>query len=156
MLHTLRPSPHSRKRRRRVGRGISAGGGKTAGRGTKGQHARTGKGRRFGFEGGQTPLLRRQPKLGGFRNPRRTVFAVLNVERLEEALEAGAYDVWALRSRRLVGGRHPVKILGKGALTKKLMLTVHAASKGARIAVEQAGGKITILKSTAKNLKAHT
>lgn len=156
MLHTLRPSPHSRKRRRRIGRGISAGGGKTAGRGTKGQHARTGKGRRFGFEGGQTPLLRRQPKLGGFRNPRRTVFAVLNVERLEEALEAGAYDVWALRSRRLVRGCHPVKILGKGVLTKKLTLTVHAASKRARIAVEQAGGKITILKNTVKNLKANT
>ncbi|MBI4129255.1 50S ribosomal protein L15 [Candidatus Peregrinibacteria bacterium] len=146
MLHTLRPSPGSRRKPRRVGRGISAGGGKTAGRGTKGQHARTGKGRRFGFEGGQTPLLRRQPKLGGFRNPRRRVYQVLDVRRLEQKLEAGSYDLEALRGHKLVQGDHPVKLLGKGELTKKLILTVHAASKGARRAVENAGGELTIIK----------
>lgn len=145
MLHTLSPSPGARTRPKRVGRGISAGGGKTAGRGTKGQHARTGKGRRFGFEGGQTPLLRRQPKLGGFRNPRHMVFEVLNLERLEQALEAGSYDLAALRSRRLIHGHRPVKLLRRGKLTKKLTLTVHAASKSARTAVEKAGGKVTII-----------
>lgn len=152
MLHALSPSPGARTRPKRVGRGISAGGGKTAGRGTKGQHARTGKGRRFGFEGGQTPLLRRQPKLGGFRNPRRTVFAVLNLERLERILEAGSYDCEALRRRGLIRGHHPVKLLGKGALTKKIVLTVHAASKSARTAVEKAGGKVEIVKKDLKHI----
>lgn len=146
MLHTLRPSPFARRRPKRIGRGISAGGGKTAGRGTKGQHARTGKGRRFGFEGGQTPLLRRQPKLGGFRNPRRIVYQVLNLQDVESKLEAGSYDLDALRTCALVRGNRPVKLLGKGALTKKLALTVHAASKNARTAVEKAGGNVTIIK----------
>lgn len=154
MLHTLRPSPHARRRSRRRGRGISAGKGKTAGRGTKGQHARTGKGRRFGFEGGQTPLLRRQPKLGGFRNPRRQEYAVLHLARVEHVLEAGTYDLDALRAAKLIRGSGRVKLLGKGNLTKKFTLTVHAASKGARTAVEGAGGTITIL--TAKNLPPHT
>lgn len=155
MLHMLRPSPHTRKRPKRVGRGISAGGGKTAGRGTKGQHARTGKGRRFGFEGGQTPLLRRQPKLGGFRNPRRIVYQVLNLQNLEQKLEAGAsYDLDALRTHGLVHGNRPVKLLGKGALTKKLTLTVHAASKSARSAVEKVGGRIDLIKR--QNLKPNT
>lgn len=154
MLHMFRPSPYTRKRPKRVGRGISAGGGKTAGRGTKGQHARTGKGRRFGFEGGQTPLLRRQPKLGGFRNPRRIVYQALNLQSLEQSLEAGSYDLDALRAHKLIRGHHPVKILGKGELTKKLTLTVHAASKSARAAVEKVGGKIDILKK--KNLKLKT
>lgn len=135
MLHTLSPSPGARTRPKRVGRGISAGGGKTAGRGTKGQHARTGKGRRFGFEGGQTPLLRRQPKLGGFRNPRRIVYQVFNLEQVEKKLG------------RLIHGHRPVKLLGKGTLTKKLTFTVHAASKRARAAVEKAGGKVTIIGS---------
>ena len=146
MLHLLRPSPHTRKRPKRVGRGISAGGGKTAGRGTKGQHARTGKGRRFGFEGGQTPLLRRQPKLGGFRNPRRIVYQVFNLQSAERRLEAGSYDLDALRSHGLVHGKRPVKLLGKGQLTKKLTLTVHAVSKGARAAVEKVGGRIDLVK----------
>lgn len=144
MLHMLRPSSHTRKSPKRVGRGISAGGGKTAGRGTKGQHARTGKGRRFGFEGGQTPLLRRQPKLGGFRNPRRIVYQVLHLKSVRQ-LEAGSYDIDALRLQKLVRGPRPVKLLGKGTLTKKLALSVHAASSGARAAVETAGGTVTIL-----------
>lgn len=142
MLHTLHPSPFTRRRPKRVGRGISAGGGKTAGRGTKGQHARTGKGRRFGFEGGQTPLLRRQPKLGGFRNPRRIAFQILHLRDLEQKLEGGSYDLQALHDRHLIRGKHPVKLLGRGTITKKFSLTIHAASKKARTAVEKAGGKI--------------
>ncbi|OGJ58249.1 50S ribosomal protein L15 [Candidatus Peribacteria bacterium RIFCSPLOWO2_12_FULL_55_15] len=154
MLHTLRPSPGARQRRKRVGRGISAGGGKTAGRGTKGQHARAGKGRRFGFEGGQTPLLRRQPKLGGFRNPHRIVYQVLNLERIEQRLEAGSYNLETLRSHKLIHGTHPVKLLGKGTLTKKLTLTVHSASKSARRAVEKVGGRIDLIKR--QNLTPNT
>lgn len=73
------------------------------------------------------------------------VFEVLNLERLEQALEAGSYDLAALRSRRLIHGHRPVKLLRRGKLTKKLTLTVHAASKSARTAVEKAGGKVTII-----------
>ncbi len=145
MLHTLSPAPGSTRRRKRVGRGGSAGGGTTAGRGTKGQHARTGKGQRQGFEGGQTPLLRRQPKLGGFRNPSRRPYEVLNLATLEAALEPGAYDVNALRERGLIRTGRPVKLLAKGALSKKISLSVHAASKSARAAVEAAGGTVTFL-----------
>lgn len=149
MLHTLRPSPGARRKKKRIARGISAGGGKTAGRGTKGQHARTGKGRRFGFEGGQTPLLRRQPKLGGFKNPCHIVYQVLHLQRLEQKLEAGSYNLDALRLQKLVRGPRPVKLLGKGKnCTKKFTLSVHTASKGARAAVEKAGGRIEIIKKT--------
>lgn len=145
MLHALRPSPGSTRLRKRVGRGISAGGGKTAGRGTKGQHARTGKGRRYGFEGGQTPLLRRQPKLGGFRHPRRVRYEVVNIGVLEE-LPEGSYDASALADHRLVHRDRPVKVLGKGSITKKFALSVHAVSKGAKQAIEKAGGTINIVK----------
>jgi large subunit ribosomal protein L15 len=144
MLHLLKPAPGSRHRRKRVGRGSSAGGGTTAGRGTKGQQARAGKGKRYGFEGGQTPLLQRQPKLGGFRNPKRIDYEILNIETLEEKLEPGPYDATALRACGLLVTRRPVKVLGRGSLTKKLELTVHAASKSAKVAVEKAGGRVTI------------
>lgn len=117
----------------------------TAGRGMKGQQSRTGKGRRFGFEGGQTPLFRRQPKLGGFRSPRRQEFEVITLSTLER-LEAGDYDVSALKAARIVRTNKPVKLLARGTLSKKLALTVHAASPGARAAVEKAGGSVTISK----------
>ncbi len=144
MLHTLSPAPGSRTSRKRVARGSSAGGGTTAGRGVKGQQSRTGKGRRFGFEGGQTPLVRRQPKLGGFKPPRRRSYEVVTLAALERVLAPGAYDVAALRQARLVRTAQPVKLLARGSLTKKLSLTVHAASKQARAAVEKAGGTVTI------------
>ncbi len=144
MLFTLKPAPGSKRPRKRVARGSSAGGGTTAGRGTKGQHARTGKGYRLGFEGGQTPLLRRQPKLGGFRNPSRIEYEVVNLDSLEEKLEAGSYDVAALRAARLVRSKKPVKLLGRGAVKKKFSLTVHAASPTAKAAIEKAGGSVQI------------
>lgn len=147
LLHHLKPNPGSRPRRKRVARGSSAGGGVTAGRGTKGQQSRTGKGRKHGFEGGQVPLLTRQPKMGGFRSPRRVAFEPLNLDTLETALEAGAYDPAALRARRILRTARPVKLLGRGALTKKFALSVHAASGAAAAAVEKAGGTITILKA---------
>lgn len=145
MLHTLRPAPGSVRKRKRVARGNAAGGGTTAGRGTKGQQARAGKGRRFGFEGGQTPLLRRQPKLGGFTPPRKQDYEIVTLEALEARLDAGSYDLAALRAVRLVRSSRPVKILATGTVTKKLEVSVHAASKAAKEAIEKAGGKVTIL-----------
>jgi len=144
MLHTLKPAPGSRKARKRVARGTSGKGGLTAGRGTKGQQSRSGKGRRFGFEGGQTPLLRRQPKLGGFRNPRRKEYEVLTLKVLEEKLVAGSYDIAALRSAKLVRTKKPVKLLATGSVKKKFTLTVNAASKAASEAITKAGGSVQI------------
>ncbi len=145
MLHTLRPNPGSRPSRKRVARGNSGKGGTTAGRGTKGQQSRVGKGRRFGFEGGQVPLIRRQPKMGGFTHPRRVDFEPLNLDTLEEALEAGTYDIAALREKRLLRTRNPVKLLSRGTVSKKFALSVHAASASAKTAIEKAGGSITII-----------
>ncbi len=147
MLHTLRPNRGSRPRPKRVARGNSAGGGTTGGRGTKGQQSRTGKGRKFGFEGGQVPLIVRQPKLGGFTHPRRREFEPLNLDTLEEKLEAGSYDPAALRMKRILRTAKPVKLLSRGAVTKKFALAVHATSVSAKAAVEKAGGTITIIES---------
>lgn len=145
MLHALKPNYGSTKKRHRVARGNGAGSGTTAGRGGKGQKGRTGKGRRLGFEGGQTPLIRRQPKLGGFVHPRRVNMEPLNLDTLEKTLKPGAYDIAALKSLRVISGRAPVKLLGRGTITKKLSLTVNAASKSAKAAVEKAGGSVTIV-----------
>jgi large subunit ribosomal protein L15 len=146
MLHTLRPSSGSRPSKKRIARGNSGAGGTTAGRGTKGQHSRTGKGRRAGFEGGQVPLLRRQPKLGGFKRTNRIEYQVLNIGTLEEVLDAGTYSLTDLRDRRLVRGSGRVKILGEGTLSKKLEIEAHAASKSAKEAITKAGGAIRIVK----------
>lgn len=145
MLHTLKAAPGSRKARKRVGRGSASGTGTTAGRGTKGQQARTGKGRKFGFEGGQTPLIRRQPKLGGFTNPNGTQYEVVNVSDLEKKLDAGTYTVDALKKAKLVRTSKPVKLLSRGEVKKTFTLEVHAASKAAVAAIEKAGGKVTVL-----------
>ena len=145
MLHNLRPASGSTQKRKRVARGSAAGGGTTAGRGGKGQHSRTGKGKRFGFEGGQMPLLRRQPKLGGFKRPRRVTFEPLNLDILEKRLEAGTYVLADLRAKRIVRTTNPVKLLGQGKVTKKFTIEVHAASKSAKKAIEQAGGGLKIL-----------
>ncbi|MSR87007.1 50S ribosomal protein L15 [Candidatus Peribacteria bacterium] len=145
MLHTLKPNPGSRRTRKKVARGNSGGGGTTAGRGTKGQHARSGKGYRFGFEGGQVPLIRRQPKLGGFTHPRRKDFEPLNLDVLEEELDAGSYDPAALRMKRILRTGNRVKLLSRGTVTKKFVLSVHAASAKAKEAVEKAGGSVTFI-----------
>ena len=145
MLHTLKPNPGSRRTRKKVARGNSGGGGTTAGRGTKGQHARTGKGYRFGFEGGQVPLIRRQPKMGGFTHPRRVDFEPVNVDTLEAKLDAGSYDPAALRAKKILRTGSPVKLLSRGTVTKKFALSVHAASASAKAAVEKAGGTVTII-----------
>ncbi len=141
----LRPAHGSTHKRKRVARGSSAGGGTTAGRGTKGQQARAGKGRKFGFEGGQVPLIIRQPKLPGFKRPMHRTFEVINIEALEAKLPAGAYDAASLRQHGLRTTRQPVKILGQGSVTKKFDLTVHAVSKSARLALTKAGGSVMIV-----------
>lgn len=145
-LHKLRASAGSRKRPKRIARGNSGKGGTTAGRGTKGQQSRVGKGRRFGFEGGQTPLIRRQPKLGGFTPPRQTKYQVLTVEMLEKVLPAGTYTTSDLRARGLVKKDGPVKLIGNTAPKKAFNLTVNAASKGAKDAVKKSGGEVVVKK----------
>jgi large subunit ribosomal protein L15 len=107
-----------------------------------------GKGRKFGFEGGQTPLIRRQPKMGGFTRPRRVHYEIINLDVLEEKLSAGSYDVAALRAARIVRTSRPVKLLKGTSLTKAFTLAVHAATSGAKEALKQAGGKLQIVKRT--------
>ena len=145
MLHTLKPAKGSRQNRKRVGRGNSSGSGTYSSRGMKGQHSRSGSTRRLGFEGGQTPLLRRQPKLGGFKNPKRVEYEAINLSDLETRLEEGSYTQSDLREKKLIRTKKPTKLLGRGALTKKITLEVHAASASAREAVDKAGGSVTIV-----------
>jgi len=145
MLHKLKPAKGSRPSRKRIARGDSGRGGSTAGRGVKGQDARSGPKRHPGFEGGQTPLVRRQPKLGGFNNPNRIEYEVVNVGVLENQLDAGTYDVADLRKARLARGKRPIKLLSQGDVKKKFNLSVHAASSSAKSAIEKAGGSVTIL-----------
>jgi large subunit ribosomal protein L15 len=143
-LHHLHPAEGSRRDRKRVGRGKAAGQGKTAGRGTKGYLARHNP--KPGFEGGQMPLQRRVPKLKGFTNPNRVEFAVVNVEALGAAFEAGAeVTPEALRERRIVRTGLPVKVLGRGDLDRALTVHAHAVSASARAKIEQAGGSVSIL-----------
>lgn len=146
MLHTLKPATGSRPQSKRIARGNSGKGGTTAGRGTKGQQARTGKGHNFGFEGGQTPLIRRQPKLGGFTPPRKITYEAVNIAILQERLEPGAYVLADLIDRKLVRRNSKVKILGEGTLTKKITLEAHAVSKSAKKAIMDAGGSVTIVR----------
>jgi large subunit ribosomal protein L15 len=150
-LNELAPSPGSTKNRMRVGRGPGSGKGKTAGRGVKGQKARSGVAVN-GFEGGQMPLHMRMPKRG-FKNPDRLKFAEVNLWRIEQAIAAGKLDPKKpIDAAVLVAAgvvRRPwdgVKLLGTGELKSKLNITVYAATASARTAVEGAGGKLTATK----------
>lgn len=145
-LHTLKPAPGSRKGRKRVGRGQAAGGGKTAGRGQKGQNSRSGSQRKYGFEGGQMPLFRRVPKLGGFTPRRRVVYSVVNVSDLERFETGQVIDPPALAESGLIKKeRDLVKILGDGEITKNLTVKAHAFTKSARGKIEEAGGKAEVI-----------
>ena len=143
-LKDLHPAPGSRKARKRVGRGPGSGYGKTAGRGENGQLSRAGGGKRAGFEGGQTPLARRLPKLPGFRNINRVEYEVVNVKTLEERYEAGdIVDRDSLIAKNLLKTYSgPVKVLGDGDLTKALTVKVDKVSKTAQAKIEAAGGKV--------------
>ena len=143
-LHDLKPAPGSRKRRQRVGRGTGSGRGKTSGRGQKGQNARS-EGFRLGFEGGQMPLSQRIPKLPGFKNPFKKIYAIVNLSKLSRFQDGARVDAESLLHAGLVKGGSEIKILGAGRLKRKLTVEVHAISNSAREAVEKAGGTVTVL-----------
>ncbi|MDT0574734.1 50S ribosomal protein L15 [Croceicoccus sp. F390] len=152
-LNDLRDNDGARKSRMRVGRGIGSGKGKTAGRGQKGQKSRSGVAVK-GFEGGQMPLHMRLPKRG-FNNPFGKDYAEVNLGMIQKFIDAGKLDASgtidhaALKAAGLArGGKHGVRLLGKGALTSKVSFKVAGASKGAREAVEKLGGSLEV--ATAK------
>jgi large subunit ribosomal protein L15 len=144
-LHELKPVPGSRKSRKRVGRGIAAGQGKTAGRGTKGQKARAGGGVRPGFEGGQNPLYRRLPKRG-FTNPNRKEYAVINVEDLNRFDEGTVVTPELLKEQGVVKNlKDGLKVLGDGDLKVKLTVKAHKFSRTAEEKIAAAGGATEVL-----------
>jgi large subunit ribosomal protein L15 len=150
-LHDLRPDKGSTKKRKRVGRGISAGQGKTAGRGTKGQGARSGGGKGPYFEGGQLPLVRRLPFKRGFTNPRKIHYTPVNVEdlaqiELEEEMAIDPDVMWALGWLRKP--TDPVVVLGEGEITVALTVKAHRFSETAKQKIEAAGGKVEIVPLT--------
>jgi large subunit ribosomal protein L15 len=153
-LNDLRDNPGATKSRTRVGRGIGSGKGKTGGRGVKGQKARAGVAVK-GFEGGQMPLHRRLPKRG-FYNPFSTDYAVVNLDRIQTAVDAGKLDASAVvNADALVASgvvrraKDGIKVLGSGELKAKLSFEVAAASKGAVAAIEKAGCSVTLLAAVA-------
>jgi len=141
-VHELRPPAGSTRPRRRVGRGIGGKGGKTAGRGTKGQGARDTI--PMGFEGGQLPLMQRIPKLRGFKNPFRVEYAPVNVGDLV-AVEGDTVDLAALVAAGLVRKGALVKVLGGGELTRAVRVEAHAFSKSAEAAITGAGGSTSVI-----------
>lgn len=144
-LHELKPAEGSRKVRNRVGRGIGSGNGKTAGKGHKGQNARSGGGVRLGFEGGQTPLFRRLPKRG-FTNINRKEFAIVNLDKLA-GFEAGTVVTPELLLETGVISKlnAGVKILGNGKLDVALTVKAHKFSSSAKEAIEAAGGSTEVI-----------
>ena len=145
-LHDMSPTPGSRKRRKRVGRGDSSGWGKSAGRGEKGQSSRTGSVSRPFFEGGQIPLFRRLPKRG-FKNADRIIYALINLNVLDANFEAGdVVDFDALRAKKLLAKSDTiVKILANGEITKALTVKAAKFSAAAAAKIQAAGGKIEIV-----------
>ena len=141
-VHDLKPAPGSTREKRRVGRGIGGKGGKTAGRGIKGQGARGSV--KPGFEGGQMPLSRRVPKLKGFRNPFRVEYAVVNLDTLEQ-FDGDVVSPDTLRAKGLVHKHGLVKVLGRGELTRTLQVSAHGFSKSAEDAITAAGGTVEVL-----------
>jgi large subunit ribosomal protein L15 len=178
-LHDLQPAEGSRKERIRVGRGIAAGKGKTAGRGTKGQKARAGGSIPPWFEGGQTPLHMRIPKLRGFKNRFRVEYEVVNVGAIDALVERGAFESaeapatkGAKRGDKAAGGQitvnqdilravglvrtlnKPLKILGAGELTVPLFVVADAFTASARTKIEAAGGVVNVLEMPTQPLAA--
>ena len=173
-LHDLRPADGSRKERTRVGRGIAAGKGKTAGRGTKGQKARAGGSIPPWFEGGQTPLHIRIPKLRGFRNRGKVIYEIVNVGDIDAAVQRGALETQAadvkgkskgsaqitvnqdiLRAVGLVRSLDkPLKILGAGELSAPLFVVADAFTASARSKIEGAGGTVSVLEVPTRPTKA--
>lgn len=148
-LNTLKPAAGSKQSRHRVGRGVGSGWGKTAGRGHKGQRARSGGYHKVGFEGGQMPLHRRLPKRG-FASPTRTHYAEVRLSELQ-AMKTADIDLATLKSAGIVGRDVKVaKVILSGKLSRKLTLKGIKASKGARAAIEAAGGTVEDAPEAAK------
>jgi large subunit ribosomal protein L15 len=138
----LSPAPGAKKRAKRVGRGIGGRGGKTAGRGTKGQRARNTVAR--GFEGGQMPMKQRVPKLRGFSNPFRVEYQAINLDVLD-ALTETEITPEVLADHGLLHKGALVKVLGRGEITRAVTVSAHAVSKSAETAITAAGGSVTLL-----------
>ncbi|MFB5253763.1 50S ribosomal protein L15 [Bacillus mycoides] len=144
-LHELKPAEGSRKVRNRVGRGIGSGNGKTAGRGHKGQNARSGGGVRLGFEGGQTPLFRRLPKRG-FTNINRKEFTIVNLSTLNRFEDGTEVTPELLLETGVISKLNDgVKILASGSVEKKLTVKAHKFSSSAKEAIEAAGGSVEVI-----------
>jgi len=144
-LDELKPAEGSRKQRNRVGRGIGSGNGKTAGKGHKGQNARSGGGVRPGFEGGQNPLFRRLPKRG-FTNINRKEYAIVNLDALNRFEDGAEVTAALLLETGLVSNEKAgIKVLGHGTLNKKLTVKAHKFSASAKEAIENAGGTTEVI-----------
>ena len=143
--HLIRAPRGARKKIRRLGRGIGAGQGKTAGRGTKGQLARNGPGLPGWFEGGQTPIHMRIPKMRGFKNRFRTEFVALNVDQLANYVVDGKVTPQTLASKGLVSADAKVKVLGDGVVGERLEVHAHRVSATAKQKIEAAGGSIVLI-----------
>ncbi|MCF8111570.1 MAG: 50S ribosomal protein L15 [Desulfobacteraceae bacterium] len=144
-LHELTPEKGSKKSRKRLGRGVASGHGKTAGRGTKGFNARSGGGVRPGYEGGQMPIQRRLPKRG-FRNLFKKDFSIVNIRDLNRFESGSRVDGEALRAAGIVKNTEkPVKLLGQGDLNVAVNVKVSAVSNSARQKVEAAGGSVEVV-----------
>ena len=141
-IHDLAPAPGSVKRRKRVGRGIGGKGGKTAGRGTKGQYARNTVAR--GFEGGQMPLKQRVPKLKGFNNPFRVEYYAVNLDSIQEIGESEV-DPEVLVKRGVAHKGTLIKVLARGTISSPVKVSAHAVSKAAEQAIVAAGGSVTLI-----------
>lgn len=145
MLNQLKPVEGARHAKKRLGRGIGSGLGKTAGKGTKGQNARSGGGVRPGFEGGQLPLFQRLPKRG-FKSLNRVEYKIVNVEQLNQFRAGSVVDVEKLIEAGLVKDAvNGVKILGNGKLEKKLTVKANKFSESAKQAIEAAGGSVEVI-----------
>lgn len=142
-LHNLSPAPGSKKKKIRVGRGEGGRRGKTAGRGTKGLKARSSL--RPGFEGGQTPIARRIPKLRGFTNPNKEEFAIVNVSSLAQFDAGSNVTPDSLRAAGLIRHKGQVKVLAEGDLDRALTVKAHAFSASAKEKIEKAGGTAEVI-----------
>ena len=146
-LHNLKPAKGATKKRKRIARGQGSGWGGTAGRGHKGAKSRSGHKQKRGFEGGQTPLQRRLPKVG-FKSPNRVEYVAVNLKRLQEL--ADKYNMTeispeSLIEKRLIKRNDRIKILGKGEINTAVKVTSHAISASAKQAIEEKGGSVNIL-----------
>ena len=148
-LSNLHPAPGSRRQRKRLGRGIGSGNGKTSGRGHKGRGARSGGNTPPGYEGGQMPLQRRLPKFG-FTSPNRKTYEIVKLSQLDGFAAGSVIDPAALATAGLVRAGRPVKLLANGSVTRALTLKVDKASEAARAAIVAAGGSVETADAAAK------